>query len=284
MFGVSCHFCRATFFRATVQTLNWVDWYCRVTSLSTFFMARFWDRLSRSEPSPSVGLGGLCFLLKSGAETGRHIWSMADPQRCPASSVGGIFSVCIFSIFALFLSVPCIGTGLACALALLSRSDVIHRNQDRGIVQRWPELKLEVVVVLVVAIPATVSSLCVLSRSWRLSFPHACVVWTFSCWGWEAWLSNTEGCRDRSGPKEFWQMRSQLTAERSGSASSVPKPMCGRGGRYRRCGNYTPTSLQRMHKQGRIKNGTLVHLSRTVRGMEASRRDQEVAGTSCGAQ
>ena len=38
------------------------------------------------------------------------------------------------------------------------------------------------------------------------------------------------GCRDRSGPKKFWQMRSQLTVGRSGLASSVRRRMCGRGG------------------------------------------------------
>ena len=70
------------------------------------------------------------------------------------------------------------------------------------------------------------------------------------------------GCRDRSGRKEFWQMRSQLTAERSGLASSVPRPMCGRGSvagavgtaSLRACRESTSKRFTR-----RIKNGTLAH-------------------------
>ena len=38
------------------------------------------------------------------------------------------------------------------------------------------------------------------------------------------------GSRARSGPKESWQMRSQLMGERNGCANSVLSQTCGRGG------------------------------------------------------
>ena len=72
------------------------------------------------------------------------------------------------------------------------------------------------------------------------------------------------GCRGRSGPKEFWQMRSQVTA-RSGFASSVLRHMCGRGGVADVVGT---TSLQ-LYKAStsrrcmrRMKNGTLARRPR----------------------
>ena len=73
------------------------------------------------------------------------------------------------------------------------------------------------------------------------------------------------GCRARSGQKEFWQMRSRLTAERNGVANSAPRPMCGRGGVAGVVGTAslqacTASTTRRWTR--RIKNGTLVHLPR----------------------
>ena len=102
-----------------------------------------------------------------------------------------------------------------------------------------------------VAIPATVFPLCPCGLAPLVSR------WV-SGLGWEAFKRRSPGLRGRSGQKEFWPMRSRLMAERSGFASSVRRPMCGRGGV---AGTTSPrvckanTSRRCMR---RIENGTLV--------------------------
>ena len=116
--------------------------------------------------------------------------------------------------------------------------------------------------VCAVAIPATVFPLCLCGLSSLISGK----VFFF---GWEAMAfkhrRRSPGCRDRSGRKVFWQMRSQLTAERSGLASSVLRHMCGRGG----IAGVVGTTSLRVCKASiswrcmrRIKNGTLDHRPR----------------------
>ena len=99
--------------------------------------------------------------------------------------------------------------------------------------------------------------------------------------GWEAMAfkhrRGSPGCRDRSRRKEFRQMRSQLTAERSGLAGSIPRPMCGRGSVAGVAGPTSPrfckASTSRRFTR-RIKNGTLAHRLR-VAGEERKSQEQE---------
>ena len=62
---------------------------------------------------------------------------------------------------------------------------------------------------------------------------------------WAAMVSKckrgSRGFQDSFAERKCWRTPSQLTGERSGFASSVPKPMSGRGGD---ADDATPTSMQ----------------------------------------
>ena len=112
-------------------------------------------------------------------------------------------------------------------------------------------------VVCVVAIPATV--LCVLSRSRRLSFPRACVVWPHWFSSKVFWLvmevisfrhrRRSHGCRARSGPKVFWQKQSHLSGRQEWTCKFCSESNVWTRWRCRRCYHNIPTGLHGKYRQ-----------------------------------